>query len=88
MGEYLAKGLTQLKEKHGSVTEVRGLGLLQGIELTIDAKLVVADCLKRRVLINNTGDRVLRFVPPLVISQGDIDLLLDVLSSVLNAYSA
>ncbi len=88
MGEYLGKGLVHLKEKHRCVTEVRGLGLLQGIELTIDAKLIVADCLKRRVLINNTGDRILRIVPPLVISQGDIDRLLDVLSSVLIAYSA
>lgn len=88
MGEYLAKGLTHLKEKHRCVTDVRGLGLLQGIELTIDAKIVVSDCLKRGVLVNNTGDHVLRFVPPLVVSQGDIDRLLDVLSSVLNVRCA
>ncbi|MBP8201003.1 MAG: aspartate aminotransferase family protein, partial [Nitrospira sp.] len=63
MGETLAKGLAVLKDRHRCVKEVRGLGLLQGVELDIDGKAVVADCLARGLLINCTGDRVLRFVP-------------------------
>jgi len=83
MGEYLGKGLQDLKDRLPIVKEVRGLGLLQGMELTVDGKSVVTDCLARGLLINCTVDRVLRFVPPLVITQTEIDRLLDVLSQVL-----
>jgi acetylornithine/N-succinyldiaminopimelate aminotransferase len=82
MGEYLRKGLDACKESRRSIKEVRGLGLLQGMELNIDSKAVVADCLSRGVLINSPGERTLRFVPPLIISQGEIDRLLDVLSQI------
>ncbi len=82
MGEYLRKGLDACKENHRSIKEVRGRGLLQGMEVNIDAKAVVADCLSRGVLINSPCERVLRFVPPLIISQGEIDRLLDVLSQI------
>jgi acetylornithine aminotransferase len=84
MGEHLAKGLLDLKERLPMVCAVRGLGLLQGMELTVDGKPVVMDCLARGLLINCTMDRVLRFVPPLIIAQLEIDRLLDVLSQVLS----
>ena len=83
IGEHLSKGLQDLKERLPNVTAARGLGLLQGLELTIDGKAVVTDCLARGLLINCTMDRVLRFIPPLIISQPEIDRLLDVLSQVL-----
>lgn len=83
-GEYLRKGLLELQSRIPLIQEVRGRGLLQGMELSIDGKPVVDDCLSRRVLINCTMGRVLRFVPPLVITQREIDHLLTVLSSVLN----
>lgn len=83
MGDYLAKGLAACKERHRVVKEVRSLGLLQGMELEIDGKAVVADCQARGLLINCTGDRVLRFVPPLVITQSEIDRLLHALPQVL-----
>ena len=63
---------------------MRGLGLLQGMELDIDAKAVVADALARGVLINATSERVLRFVPPLVIIQRDIDKLIEILGAIFN----
>ncbi len=83
MGEYLAHGLQDLKDRLPIVKEVRGLGLLQGMELTVDGKSVVTDCLARGLLINCTADRVLRFVPPLVITQAEIDRLLDLLNQIL-----
>jgi acetylornithine aminotransferase len=83
MGEYLQKGLEQCKERRRLVREVRGLGLLQAMELDCDARAVVSDCLARGLLINCTNDRVLRFVPPLIISEREIDRLLDGLSQVL-----
>ena len=82
MGECLAKGLATLKERHRCVKEVRGLGLLQGMELEIDGKAVVADCLTRGLLINCVGDRVLRFVPSLIITEREIDRLLAALSQI------
>jgi len=82
MGEYLAKGLADCKERYRVVRDVRGLGLLQGLELEIDAKAVVADCLARGVLVNATSERVLRFVPPLVITQAEIDTLIETLTMI------
>ncbi|WP_447599909.1 acetylornithine transaminase [Nitrospira sp. Nam80] len=82
IGDYLRKGLDECKERHHLVKEVRGLGLLQGMELDIDARTVVADCLARGLLINCTSDRVLRVVPPLIITERDVDRLLDGLSQV------
>lgn len=84
MGDYLAKGLADFKDRHRAVRDVRGLGLLQGLEVEIDAKAVVADCLTRGVLVNATSERVLRFVPPLIISQAEIDRVLETLSSIFN----
>ncbi|MBH0191232.1 MAG: acetylornithine transaminase [Nitrospira sp.] len=81
MGEYLAKSLADCKDRYRVVREVRGIGLLQGMELTIDAKAVVADCLARGVLINAAGEHVLRFVPPLIITQQEIDKLLEALTA-------
>lgn len=84
MGEYLAKGLTDCKDRYRIVTDIRGLGLLQGMELDTDAKTLVADALARGVLINAATERVLRFVPPLIISQQEIDKLLELLNTLLN----
>lgn len=81
MGEYLTKELAGCKERHRIVKDVRGLGLLQGLELEVDARAVVADALARGVLINAATDRVLRFVPPLVITQPEVDKLIELLGA-------
>ncbi len=81
-GEYLQKGLQVLQEQFSCILETRGMGLLQGLALSIDGKPLVADCLDRRVIINCTAGRVLRFVPPLIITHTQIDRLLSVLSDV------
>ncbi|UCE62732.1 MAG: acetylornithine transaminase [Nitrospirota bacterium] len=82
-GAYLEKGLHALQERIPLIKDVRGMGLLQGIELTIDGKPIVMDCLARRLMINCTMGQVLRLVPPLIIQIGEIDHLLTVLSDVL-----
>ena len=81
-GESFTKGLAALKERHRLVKDVRGLGLLQAIELDIDGKAVVTDCLARGILINCTGDHVLRFVPPLIITEPEITRLLNTLAQI------
>lgn len=83
VGQYMAKSLLDLKDRLPNIKDARGLGLLQGLELTIDGQAVVTDCLHRGLLINCTMDRVLRFVPPLIITQREIDRLIDVLADVL-----
>lgn len=88
MGEYLSKGLSECKEGHHVVRDVRGMGLLQGMEVDIDAKTVVADCLKRGMLINAAGEHVLRFIPPLIITQPEIDRLLEILSQIFDRHAA
>ena len=87
MGDYLGKGLADCKDRHRVVRDVRGLGLLQGIEVEMDARTVVGDCLRRGLLVNATGEHVLRFVPPLIITQREIDRLLDVLSQIFNRHA-
>ena len=84
MGDYLVKGLLDCKDRLPIIKDVRGLGLLLGMELAIDGRPVVTDCLARGLLINCTMERVLRFVPPLIITQREIDRLLDTLSQVLS----
>jgi acetylornithine aminotransferase len=88
MGEYLAKGLSACKERHRVVREVRGLGLLQGIDLDMDGKAVVSECLALGILVNATGEHVLRFVPPLIITQLEIDRLLDTLAQIFSKQAA
>lgn len=83
-GEYLAKGLASLAGNFSCIRKTRGMGLLQGLELSIDGKPLIMECLERRVLINCTMGRVLRFVPPLIISHEQIDRLLAVLSDILS----
>ncbi|MGH7184060.1 MAG: aspartate aminotransferase family protein, partial [Nitrospiraceae bacterium] len=87
-GEYFAKGLSDCKARHRLVREVRGLGLLQGIELDTDAKTVVSECLTRGILINATGERVLRFAPPLIITEMEIDRLLDTLAEIFSTQAS
>ena len=88
MGEYLSKGLSECKDRHHLVRDVRGLGLLQGMEVEMDAKTVVADCLKRGFLVNAVGEHVLRFIPPLIITQPEVDRLLEVLSHIFDRHAA
>jgi acetylornithine aminotransferase len=88
MGEYLSKGLSECKDRHHIVRDVRGLGLLQAMEIEMDAKTVVGSCLKRGFLVNAAGEHVLRFIPPLIISQPEIDRLLEVLSQIFDRHAA
>jgi acetylornithine aminotransferase len=88
MGEYFAKGLSDCKARHRVVRQVRGLGLLQGMEIDLDAKGVVSECLARGILINAAGEHVLRFVPPLIITRVEIDRLIDTLGQVFSKKAA
>lgn len=88
MGEYLVQGLMELKEEYSSVIiDVRGLGLMIGMEMSLDCSEIVKNCLERGLIINCTAGNVLRFTPPLIIQKKDIDHMLDILDDVLRRRS-
>jgi predicted acetylornithine/succinylornithine family transaminase len=80
MGQYLAGKLNGLKQKFVFITDVRGVGLLQAIEFSDDiARPVVLACLDNGLLVNKLKPNALRFMPPLIISQQEVDEALDIL---------
>ncbi len=85
LGEYFMKGLQDLKSRCPAVTEVRGLGLLIGVEVTLDARELVHDLRKRGILANATSERVLRFVPPLIVTTAEIDRVVVTLGDAIEA---
>lgn len=83
-GAYFKKGLEALKVKYpDKVTDVRGEGLILGLELAKAGGSLVPAALKKGFIINCTAGNVLRFVPPLIIGEKDIDELLGVLDTLL-----
>lgn len=88
MGEYMMQGLMELKEEYSSIIiDVRGIGLMIGIEMSLDCSEIVKDCLERGLIINCTAGNVLRFTPPLIVQKRDIDHMLDILDDVLRRRS-
>jgi acetylornithine/succinyldiaminopimelate/putrescine aminotransferase len=85
MGEYFKKRLEELAGKHSCVREVRGKGLIIGMELSSKelADKIVVKARENGFLINATADNVLRFVPPLIIERRHIDRLIKVLDKIL-----
>jgi acetylornithine/N-succinyldiaminopimelate aminotransferase len=79
LGRHFLNRLGDLKSRHSFIKDVRGRGLLIGMELDIEGKDFVAACMKEGFLINCTVSTVLRFMPPLVISEEEIDELISVL---------
>ncbi len=82
-GDYFKKLLEDLKEKYGSILEVRGKGLLLGMEIDGDAGYFVKELMKKGFIINGIQDKVLRFAPPLIIEEEEIDCLITALDSLL-----
>lgn len=84
MGEYFIKRLEELKKEFPStILEARGMGLLLGLEITRSGSDIVKACTDRGVLINCIRGNVLRFTPPLIVVEKEIDQLIDVLADVL-----
>ncbi len=83
MGKHFMERLEQLKSAFpGLIKEIRGKGLLLGMELTTEGNPIVKACLEKGMLINCAAGNVLRFIPPLIIQRRDIDQLADVLRGI------
>jgi acetylornithine aminotransferase len=87
-GLYFKDKLYELKDRHAIIEDVRGLGLLLGMKLKIDGGPVVAKCMEKGFLINCIQDNILRFIPPLVISNDEIDELIECLDTILTEAAA
>ncbi len=85
LGEYFMKGLFELKGRCPAITDIQGLGLMIGVEVTVDAREIVQDMRKRGILINATSERKLRFVPPLIVTHAEIDRVVTTLGDVIEA---
>jgi acetylornithine/N-succinyldiaminopimelate aminotransferase len=83
VGAYLRERLEELKKKHYMIQEVRGMGLMVGMDLTVDGAAIVRRCLERGLLINCAGEHILRFVPPLTIAREDVDRAVEILDGAL-----
>jgi predicted acetylornithine/succinylornithine family transaminase len=84
MGQYLCAGLRKLAAKYAVIKEVRGKGLLVALQFNQDiAAEVVLSCLERGIIINKAKPDVIRFIPPLIVKEGDIDRAIEVLDKVL-----
>ncbi len=83
MGAYFMQGLESLKQRHPSIIKaVRGKGLIIGMELNIEGKEIVITCLKQGIILNCTLDKILRFLPPLIVKKQEIDRCLKMLESI------
>jgi len=83
-GNYFLERLRMLAHQHpDKVTEVRGMGLMLGLELKGNGAPLVAELLQRGFVVNCTQDKVLRFLPPLIVMQEHIDALMEALEEVL-----
>jgi acetylornithine/N-succinyldiaminopimelate aminotransferase len=89
-GDYFRAQLEWVKATHGCVREVRGMGLMLGMELNSadTAKRVVSQMMHRGILINRTHENVLRFLPPYIIEKKHVDQLICELGAVLSSESS
>jgi predicted acetylornithine/succinylornithine family transaminase len=84
-GDYLEEKALALQQRFPVIKEVRGLGLIWGLELTQEGGAVVTACRERGLLINCTQGNILRFLPPLIVSKEEIDRGLEILAAALEA---
>ena len=83
MGKIFREGLEKLKEKHTMIREIRGKGLMIGIEMKFEIKDILMGLIREGVLMLYSGRNILRILPPLVISEKDITKVLHALDFIL-----
>lgn len=86
IGTYLFERLDGLKRKYRFIRETRGKGLIIGMELDIPGADIVNICLQKGLLINCIGEKILRFLPPLTVTETEVDEMIGILRTVLDGY--
>ncbi|MCX8069702.1 MAG: acetylornithine transaminase [Thermodesulfovibrionales bacterium] len=88
IGKYFLMKLEKLKEEFpSSIADVRGLGLLLGMQMNMDCNYIVKECLNRGFLVNAAGNNVIRFAPPVIIEEKEIDMLIENLREIIGRYN-
>ncbi|MDW8040658.1 MAG: aspartate aminotransferase family protein [Nitrososphaerota archaeon] len=87
LGNYFLEKLRAVQSKHRIVREVRGLGLMIGVELRVEVLNIILEALQRGVLMLDAGRNVLRFLPPLIVTKKEIDKVVMILDEILNEES-
>ena len=88
VGPLFERRLRALALKHPVIVEKRGAGLMQGLQLAIDAAPIVDTARERGLLVNRTNEKVVRLLPPLTIEAADIDRATDILDEVFASVEA
>lgn len=97
MGDYMMNRLRELQPKHASISNVRGLGLMIGVEITHDADAnepwpelrdkIVVECFNRGLVIQGAGESAVRFSPPLIVDREQVDFAVDKFDEAIKASS-
>ncbi|MDA3939535.1 MAG: aspartate aminotransferase family protein [Spirochaetia bacterium] len=82
-GVYLKKKLIALQERNNSIKDIRGIGLMLGIEFNHEISGIISSCREHGLLLVGAGVKVIRFVPPLIVTEKEIDKALDILENVI-----
>jgi acetylornithine aminotransferase/acetylornithine/N-succinyldiaminopimelate aminotransferase len=87
VGNFFHEELTKLAARHDCIVDVRGIGLMLGVELNSEdlAKRVAADLMKRRIIINRTSETVLRFLPPFILERQHVETAIKALDEIVSA---
>jgi acetylornithine/N-succinyldiaminopimelate aminotransferase len=88
VGSYFRMRLTELSRRHSFIKEVRGVGLMIGVELEFPGKQIVLDCIEQGMLINCTHDTTLRALPPYIITEQEVDRAIAILKRVFKTAKA
>lgn len=84
MSAYLVKKIEGLKKKYHIIKEIRSVGLIIGVDLSVKGEDIYSKCLEEGLLINCTQDTVLRIMPPMTVSKAQIDKAISILDKVLS----
>jgi predicted acetylornithine/succinylornithine family transaminase len=87
-GHYLGEALSDLVQKHDCVGEIRGRGLMWGIDTTLQTADILAAGYEEGILLGSSGEHTVRLLPPFVVSEGEIDQAVSMLDSILTTVSA
>ncbi len=86
VGGYFRMRLDELARKHSFIKEIRSTGLMIGVELTVPGKQLVLDAMAEGMLINCTHDVVLRFLPPYILTEKDVDRAVKILAKIFRKF--
>jgi len=81
----LKSALAELQKNFPTIKDIRGLGLMLGVEFSVPVKPIIQKCAEQGLLLVGAGDNVIRLLPPLTVSEGEIDEAISILATLLNS---